>query len=423
MKDLDTKEMAVRIWINEKIKEVLDKYGFQLVEPSALENLETLQVQCGEDLKNEIYWFKDKSDREIGLRFDLTVGLTRMVANKPELPEPIKIACISNMWRYDEPQFARYRCFWQWDVEIYGSKEQEADAEVIAVGVDILENLGLKNFEVKINNRKLTEGVLNSIGVSSAKQLEDTLRIIDKIRKVSEGELIEDLAECGIAENTAKKIMQFMKISGRAEEVLKKLRKIIPDNQKAREGYGELVKLVETLKMLGKIEKCSLDMSIVRGIGYYTGIVFECYDKGGKDVGAIFAGGRFDDLSKLYGKDRPATGVAGGIERTIISLERAKIIPEFKISTKVFVAAVEDDVRRNAMEIAQKLRMKNIATEIDLKKRNLTKQLEYADGLGIPYVVIVGKNEIKKKKFKLRDMKKKIERELKIEEIIKLLQK
>jgi histidyl-tRNA synthetase len=153
MRDIDSKEMSVRLWIYEKIKEIIKRYGFQLVEPSAIEYLETLQAQAGEDIKNEIFWFKDKAGRDIGLRFDLTVGMTRMAASDATSIQPIKIACISNMWRYDEPQFARYRCFYQWDLEIYGSKEVEADLEVISVGIDVLEALGLKEFEVRISNR------------------------------------------------------------------------------------------------------------------------------------------------------------------------------------------------------------------------------------------------------------------------------
>jgi len=180
MKDIDSKEMAIRLWINDKIKNVLNRYGFQLVEPSAIENLKTLETKAGEDIRNEIYWFKDKGNRDVGLRFDLTVGLTRMVASDANMPEPMKIACISNMWRYDEPQFARYRSFYQWNVEIYGSSGGEADAETIMLSMDILEAFGLKDFEVRISNRKLIEGFLESAGVYESLKLENVMRVIDK---------------------------------------------------------------------------------------------------------------------------------------------------------------------------------------------------------------------------------------------------
>ena len=152
MKDIDPEEMSRRIWLYDKIREIVLRYGFQLVEPSTIENLETLEAKSGPAIRNEIYWFKDKAERSLGLRFDLTVGLTRMIASRTDLPEPIKYATIGGNWRYDEPQFGRYRYFTQWDVEIFGSASPSADAEVICVGADILENVGLKNFKIKISN-------------------------------------------------------------------------------------------------------------------------------------------------------------------------------------------------------------------------------------------------------------------------------
>jgi histidyl-tRNA synthetase len=327
MKDIDTEEMKIREWMVEKIKKVLKSYGFQLVEPSVIENLETLEAQAGEDVKQQIYWFKDKGGKEVGLRFDLTVGITRMVANRLDVPEPIKIACISNVWRYDEPQFARYRVFWQWDAEIFGSKDARADAEVIALGIDILEEFGVKDFEVRISNRKLTESLLLSIGIKR-ENLENVMRVMDKFRKLPLEELKKEFEKYTTKEQ-AEKIISLMKLSGNVN-VLEKIKNFLPSSEIAREGFQELVEVARVLRAFDKIDKCVFDMSIVRGLGYYTGVVFECYAKGNEDIGAIFAGGRFDNLSKLYGKDRPATGSAGGIERLQILLKRLKLLPTFE---------------------------------------------------------------------------------------------
>jgi histidyl-tRNA synthetase len=161
-------------------------------------------------------------------------------------------------------------------------------------------------------------------------------------------------------------------------------------------------------------------LSIVRGIGYYDGIVFEAYDKGGEDIGSIFGGGRYDKLCSIYGKrDIPATGVAGGIERLIISLERASIFPRLSQSPKIFVAAVNDTVRRKTMEIVQFLRNSGVQADFDLKRRTLAKQLEYADSMAIPFAIIVGQKEIEKGIVKLRDMTKREETEVKFEEVPK----
>ena len=161
--------MNRRLWLYDKIRDVVQRYGFQMVEPATIENLETLEAKSGPAIRNEIYWFKDKSGRSLGLRFDLTVGLARMVANRSDLPEPIKFATIGGNWRYDEPQFGRYRYFTQWDVEIFGSESPLADAEVISVGADILGSVGLKDSVIRISNRKLTEAYLKQLGIRPGK--------------------------------------------------------------------------------------------------------------------------------------------------------------------------------------------------------------------------------------------------------------
>ncbi|MGQ9543566.1 MAG: histidine--tRNA ligase [Candidatus Bathyarchaeia archaeon] len=415
MKDIEPEEMARRIWMYRKIYDVMRLYGFQMVEPTSIENLTTLEAKAGPDIKNEIYWFEDKAGRRLGLRFDLTVGMTRMVANRLELPEPIKFCSIAGMWRYDEPQFARYRNFHQWDAEIYGSQSQEADAEVISLGIDILESLGLKDYEVRISNRKLTEGHLKAKGLESKEKIEETIRVMDKIGKIPEGELRIELQRLKMDESLIDDIIDFARLRGRPDEILRQIPKI--NNQEGERGLEELSKLTEALNILQKVDKCVIDLSIVRGIGYYDGIVFEAFDKAGEDIGAIFAGGRYDSLCKIYGKrDMPATGVAGGIERLMISMERMGLFPKLRYNPEVFVASTDDTLRRECVGLMMKLRRMGIPAEFDLKGRTLKKQLEYANSKGIPYVLIVGLRELHRGKVRLRDMTKRTEVELKFEE-------
>ncbi len=409
--------MARRLWLHDRILEVLRRYGFQIVEPTAIENLETLEAKSGPDIKNEIYWFKDKAGRDLGLRFDLTVGMTRMIANRYDLPEPMKLCALSGMWRYDEPQFARFRHFYQWDAEIYGTVEQEADAEAIAVGMDILENVGLKEYQVLINNRKLIEGFLLELGVASQQLREESIRVIDKLRKTAKHEVADELRKIGLTDEVVGKLLEFTSIRGKPSEVLSEMTAKRLKGEIALKGYDELAKLAEAIEAFGKSKKCIYDLSIVRGIGYYDGIVFEAYDRGGEDIGSIFGGGRYDKLCNIYGKrDMPATGVAGGIERLMISLERASIFPRLSQSPRVFVAAVNDAVRQKTIEIVQFLRSSGIPADFDLKRRTLAKQLEYADSVAIPFAIIVGQREIEKRIVKLRDMAKREEIEVKLEE-------
>src|SRR5208337_3753129 len=263
MKDINSDEMTRRLWLYDKIRETVSRYGFQLVEPSTIENLETLEAKSGPAIRNEIYWFKDKSERDLGLRFDLTVGLTRMVTSRTDLPEPIKYASIGGNWRYDEPQFGRYRYFTQWDVEIFGSASPAADAEVICVGADIMQNIGLKNYKIRISNRRLTEAYLNQLGLTSGEKLDQTLRIIDKIRKITRDELTKEFLAIGIEPATVEKILAFISINGSPIDVLQKLAGFEFQEEKAKIAVGELKLLADSLEAYGRTEICTYDLSIV----------------------------------------------------------------------------------------------------------------------------------------------------------------
>jgi histidyl-tRNA synthetase len=423
MKDIDPEEMNRRLWLYEKIREVVRKYGFQIMEPTTIENLKTLEAKSGPAIRNEIYWFKDKAGRSLGLRFDLTVGLARIVANRSDLPEPIKFATIGGNWRYDEPQFGRYRYFTQWDIEIFGSSSPLADAEVISVGADILSNVGLTDFVIRISNRKLSEAYLAQLGIRVGKKLEQTLRIIDKIRKESRQQLQKEFRALGINKKTMEQIFSFISLNGSPATVLDGLARFNFESENAKNGLEELKILADSLSAFGRLENCLYDLSIVRGIGYYDGIVFEAFDKGGEDVGSIFGGGRYDKLCRIYGKrDLPATGVAGGIERLMISLERAGLFPKTRQGAKVFIATVQETLKGEAIQLAQKLRDNGIAADIDLKSRSLGKQLEYANSAQIPYLIVLGPQELQSRVLKIKDMASREEIEASFDVLVQKLQ-
>ncbi len=418
MKDIEPDEMARRIWLADKIRQALWSHGFQMLEPSPLENLETLEAKSGLEIRDQVYWFKDKAGRNLGLRFDLTVGMTRMVANRFDLPEPIKIACIGGMWRYDEPQFARYRYFTQWDVEIYGVAEPSADAEIIATGSDILETVGLKEHEVRISNRKLVEGFLRSLGTQSQTELEHLIRVIDKLGKIGPGQAERELSVAGLSKDKIKRILGFAELGGEPDKVLGEIEQRLPKGGMIRKGFEELSGTIDAVQSLGKLSKCKVDLGVVRGIGYYDGTVFEAYDQAGEDLGSIFGGGRFDKLCRIYGKrDMPATGVAGGFERLMLSLERKDLFPDIEQRPEVFVVMVNEKVSRETVAIVRRLREEGIRTDYDLKQRTMQKQLEYADALRARLAVIVGPREVKEEKVRVKDMKSGKEIDVKIDSI------
>jgi len=419
IRDIEPDEMAKRNWVYERIREMFRRYAFQEMEPATLEELRTLEAKSGPAIKDEIYWFNDKAGRSIGLRFDLTVGMARMVAGRSDLPEPIKLACIGGNWRYDEPQFGRYRYFTQWDAEIFGSDDPTADAEAVALSMDILSNVGLKEFEVRISNRKVIQGFVESLGLKSQEKIEAVFRTVDKSRKTSAEAVKTELRSAGLESNVIDSLVEFISIQDKPASVLEKISEVQTRNEEAKLGYRQLSLLADALQGLGKLDRCLFDMSVVRGIGYYDGIVFEAFDKGGEEVGAVLGGGRYDRLCGVYGKRSiPATGVAGGIERLLISLEKAGVLPKHKEVGTVFVAAVNDEVRQYALSIAAKLRDARIPSDVDVKRKSLARQLEYANSLGIPYALIVGPQELESGQFKLRDMKKRTEETLTLDEII-----
>ena len=406
MKDIEPGDMARQEFVCNKIKGILERYGFRLVEPTALENFETLAAKAGEEIEKEIYAFKDKSNRKIALRFDLTVGLARMVANS-SYPRPVKLACISNMWRYERPQYARYREFWQWDAEIFGSGV-EGDAEIIALTCDMLDSFGL-DYEIRISNRKLVEGILLGLGVKK-RDLLAVLRLIDKSSKTPEKELVKELKR--YIKNTDE-IIKLGKIRGNVSL----LNKIKAKNELAKAGREEIEQLFSALMTFGKSDKCIIDLSIVRGIDYYTGLVYEAWIKGDEKLGAIAGGGRFDDLMALYGNPMPATGIAGGIERLMLSLK------ELSIESKPKILVVYINNFEKAIEITQRLRENGISASIDLNRRGLSKQLDYANKLGVAFIVIVGPEELKEGKVRLRDMVNGKEKDIKIDDLLKEIDK
>jgi histidyl-tRNA synthetase len=422
MRDTFPEEMNRRSWLYDKIREVVFRYGFQLVEPSTVENLKTLEAKSGPSIRQEIYWFKDKSARSLGLRFDLTVGLARMIESRSDLPEPIKFAAIGGNWRYDEPQYGRYRYFTQWDVEIFGSSSPLADAEVICIGADILDSVGLQEFKIRISNRKLIETYLYELGLRPGKKLDQTLRIIDKTRKVSRQELEKEFRAIKIRSDMIDRIYNFISMSGSPQDVISKLNRLEFKRDQAKTGINELQVLADILNSCGRSNVTDYDMSIVRGIAYYDGIVFEAYDKDEK-VGAIFGGGRYDGLCRIYGKkDMPATGVAGGIERLMISLEQANLFPESKPVAKLFIATVQEEFAMEAVKIANQLRANGISTAIDLKGRSLSKQLEFVNSSKIPYLLVLGRRELESRLVKIRNTATRTETETRLEELVPCLQ-
>jgi histidyl-tRNA synthetase len=400
-KDFLPNDMRVRRFIIDRIRKVFEQHGFEEMDTPALEFWEVLSAKGGEDVERQIYKFQDKGERWLGLRFDLTVPLARVVANTPDLVKPFKRYTISEAWRYEEPQSGRFREFLQADIDIVGSARMEADMECVSTAMDALKALELGDFEIRINNRKILEGMVESLDIVD-KSATKVFRALDRLDKVGEEGVRKELSRFGLNKDKIERILGFTHYRGR--EALGYAESEFGSSKVTLEGLKELRRLEELSDVFGLGNLLCIDFSLVRGLDYYTGPVFEVKTRTAK-IGSLAGGGRYDGLiEKFGGVPTPATGISLGIER-LYEILSDKIKGENKTSpTQVFVANVNDEVALDAIKISRELIKRGISTEVDIMGRKLIRQLEFADNKGIPYVLIVGPEELKMGKFKLKDM-------------------
>ena len=375
-------------YIREKFLLTSKIFGFELMEPSPIELMSVIEAKSGPTIRDDVYFFNDKGDREVSLRFDFTVGLTRYVAGQKSMKLPAKISAFGGVWRYDEPQKGRYRFFHQWDIEIFGKQNTETDAEIIEFTSNFFSNLGLENIILSISHRKIVQSYISSVFESDKPEvISDIFRAIDKIQKKSKQEIISEYEKKGYAKEKLEKIIEFSKIKGSPEEISK----ILDVTQ--FENWSELILLFESLKNRN-VKNIQIDFGIVRGLDYYSGVVFEAFDKT-FDIGALVGGGRYDNLPSVFGRDDlGATGVAGGVERIMLALENQNS-SFMKQVNRVSVLYVNEEMKPNAINIASLLRENSIPTDIDLSGRALKKQMEQSTNS--KFVIIVGPERILKK--------------------------
>ena len=395
-------EMIRFQYVIDVIKRIYEKYGFDPLDTPVFEEWGLLSAKQGggEEIKQEIYYFKDKSERELGLRFDLTVPLARVFVNNPQLPLPFKRYQIAKVWRYDKPGANRWREFWQADIDVVGSESIEAEAECLKAICEIFYELGFSDFSIRINNRKTVEAFVKSVDV---KDYVDVFRSVDKMDKIGEDGVRKELEGKGVEEDKIKKILEFIKIRN-----IEDARKFVS------EGLDELETITSLLKDYGK--NISVDMSLVRGLEYYTGPVFEVTL--GEGLPSVGGGGRYDNLTEsVGGKKIPATGISLGVDRIVSVMGERGMFNFGKTVCNVFVIAVNEKVKSSVIDVTEKIRKNGIAAEFDLMNRSLSKQLDYASSRGIPYVIVIGDKELQSGKAKVRDMKTGEEKDISLNEL------
>ncbi len=380
--------MILRKKVIAKVEEIFKRYGFDPFETPALEYWETVRGKLGEEAETKLMFiFPDFMSKEwYTLRYELTFPLARYMAMHPETPLPFKRYHIGRVWRHEEPQKSRYREFWQCDADIVGSPYPEADAEIIKLNIEVMRDFGFQEFTVKVNDRRLLTGIFEEeLGIDNPLPV---YRSIDKLDKIGEDGVRADLLYKGMHEDLVDKIMGLISVRGEFEEVSENLRGV--KNEKVLQALSHLEEIFSILE--GK--NLLFDLSLVRGLEYYTGPVFETVVKEPR-IGSLAGGGRYDRLIGLYsGRDVPATGVSIGIERLIdAGLELGVFNLDKKSYIQAFVVSVRRENWRYAWKVAEILRSGGFYVSLDLMRRNQSNQREYARKLGAEVMVFVGPKE------------------------------
>jgi len=382
MRDFLPEKAELKRWVESVCGKWFRRYGFVPIETPVVEEFKLLAKKGsgGEAIKDEIYYFKDKSGRELGLRFDLTVPTARVVAGNQQLGRPFKRYQIGRVYRYDRPQKQRYREFTQADADIFGVESVKAEFELLAMAVNILKELGI-DFRIRINNRKLLEDIALENGVKKEK-IKNAFRAIDKLDKIGWEGVEKELKKEKIS-------LEFMK-------AVKKNDATCISGCGGAEEIEELFSLLRERKLDKFVE---LDLTLARGLEYYTGMVFEIASENGP---SICGGGRYDKLIESYdGQPTPATGYSFGVDRLVDVLEGKKLESEVKL----FIIPLGEKAGKEALKLAEKMRTEGISVETDLIGRGISKNISYADRKEIPFVGILGEDELKKGEIAVKDLK------------------
>ncbi|WP_227357629.1 histidine--tRNA ligase [Haladaptatus salinisoli] len=376
------------------------EFGFREIDAPSVELTNLFRVKSGEEIVEQTYSFEDKGGREVTLIPEQTPTRARLVQQRKDLGTPIKWFDTSKRWRYEAIQKGRDREFFQTDIDIFGVESVEADAEIIACAATIFEKLGVADaVEFKLNDRKLLDALLRAMDVSES---EDVMRVIDKKEKLSRAEFLGQLREEGVDRDTAKEIDELTAIGGEMESSLVELSDKAPEG--ADDAINRMHDLYNALAGYGVESMCTFDLSIVRGMDYYTGLVFEAFATE-SDLRALFGGGRYDDLIGQFGsRDVPAIGFAFGYSTTMQLLKERGEWPDEAVSTDAYVLNVSDSVREVGLEYAMELRREGLTVETDLTGRSVGEQFGYADRINADYTVVVGERDLNEGVVTVQDM-------------------
>jgi len=401
VRDFYPNDMAIQNYIFNTMKKVSESYGYSEYGASVLEYADLYKAKSGEEIVNEqTYTFTDKGDREVSLRPEMTPTVARMIAQKlKEFSFPLRWYSIPNLFRYEQPQRGRTREHWQLNVDIFGIKNINAEVELISLSSSLMLAFGLKesNFEIRINNRKIVNYILNEVFSLDEETAGKVSKLIDKKEKMKVGEF-----EAGIQEMIPERSSEFLLMfnSQNFEELVSRL----PKTAEELEGVKEIKELIEKLENLG-IRNTRFDQNLMRGFDYYTGVVFEIFDTSPENRRALFGGGRYDELLAIFDKEKiPAVGFGVGDVGIRNMLETYKIMPEALSPADLYICILNQESLGFAQDLAQKLRNNGLRVSVDYSNKKVGDQIKYADKNKISFITCIGEEEVKTGQFKIKEL-------------------
>ena len=377
------------------IQSTFERFGFAPLMTPALEALEILTGKYGGEGEGLLYRFTDLGGRDVALRYDLTVPLARVIAQYQDIQLPFRRYQIAPVWRAERPQRGRFREFVQCDADIVGSSDMAADAEIVELAVDLLAALGVRGYRIRLNNRKVLSGLMRRVGVAPGADEAGVLRTMDKRDKVGAEKMAELLAtENGLSPDAIKTIGEFLEIRGDAAGVLAAVRPLVGAEETGRAGVEEVARVFEILAEIGLSGAAEIDLSIARGLAYYTGTIYEAFLTDLPGFGAVMGGGRYDGLIGVFkGEDIPAVGISLGIDRLLEGLVQLGLLAEESAVASVLVTVLDDATAGYAATVARRVRQAGISCELYPGAARLKKQLRHAERAGVRWVLFAGPEE------------------------------
>ncbi len=405
-RDYAPEAMIPRERLIDTARRVYRAYGFMPIDTPALEYLDILAGKGGEETDKQIYKFQDHGDRWVGLRFDLTVPLARFAAQHVgDLGVPMKCYHIATVWRGENTQRGRYREFMQCDFDTIGIRSIAADIETVVVIHDLLRQIGFADFTIRLNNRMVLTGLLERLGLAG--QATAVLRALDKLSKIGPDRVVEEMtATAGAAADQAREILRLTEISGSNDAVLQEVERLAAGNETGQAGAARLKELLDGAAAAGvPAERLRLDLSIARGLDYYTGAVLETYLDALPGIGSVCSGGRYDNLAELYtNQELPGIGASLGLDRLLAAMEELGMIEKVSTPAPVLIAFFDAGRLHDYLRLASAVRAAGLGVELFPEPKKLGQQLKYADRRGFRVALIAGPDEFAKGVCQVKDL-------------------